>query len=87
MEADALDATPCAAGSARMKISSAANYGAINLLSDLTVKDACVIVDQSIDDPMRDLVGRVTRYMIDTREKQIREGLIKLGWTPPPSTT
>lgn len=69
-----------------MKISSAANYGSINLRSDLTVKDACVIVDQSIDDPMSDLVSRVTRYMIDTREKQIREGLIQLGWTPPSTT-
>jgi hypothetical protein len=63
------------------------NWGTINLRSDMSVKDDCVIVDQFIDDPMRDLVGRVTRYMIDAREKQIRDGLILLGWTPPPSTT
>ncbi len=67
-----------------MKISEKANWGTINLRSELSVKDSCVIVAQSIDDPMGDLVGRVTRHMIDTREKQIREGLIKLGWTPPP---
>lgn len=70
-----------------MTISAKQNWGTINLRSNMTVKDDCVIVDQSIDDPMNDLVGRVTRYMIDTREKQIREGLIQLGWTPPPSTT
>lgn len=67
-------------------ISAKQNWGTINLRSDLSVKDSCVIVDQSIDDPMSDLVGRVTRYMIDTREKQIREGLIQLGWTPPSTT-
>lgn len=67
-----------------MKIREKANWGTINLRSELSVKDSCVIVAQSIDDPMGDLVGRVTLHMIDTREKQIREGLIKLGWTPPP---
>lgn len=67
-----------------MNISAKANWGTIKLWSDMQVKDACVIVDQRIDDPLRDIVGQVTRYMIDTREAQIRKGLIKLGWTPPP---
>ena len=28
-------------------------------------------------------VPTVYRYVIDTREKSIRDGLIELGWTPP----
>ncbi len=27
----------------------------------------------------------ISRWIIDTRDEQIREGLIKLGWTPPES--
>lgn len=27
--------------------------------------------------------GMVTRWALDTSEPQIREALIKLGWTPP----
>lgn len=31
--------------------------------------------------------SQVIRYVINTREQQIQEALIALGWTPPQSTT
>ncbi|WP_313495424.1 hypothetical protein [Pseudoxanthomonas mexicana] len=64
-------------------ISASTNYGPLTLKSSMSIKDACVIVDQQIDDPLSDMVGRVSRWMIDTRYAQVRAGLIALGWTPP----
>lgn len=32
-----------------------------------------------------DLTQRIAAFLVDTREAQIREALIQLGWTPPPS--
>jgi hypothetical protein len=35
--------------------------------------------------PYDDLLRQYTRILVDTRDAKIREGLIALGWTPPPA--
>lgn len=44
--------------------------------------------EQWVTEGTTDLVDELTRQytvrLFDTREKAIREGLIALGWTPPP---
>lgn len=66
-------------------ISAKTNYGGITLKSNMSIKDACVFVDQEIETPdlTRRLSRDVSRWMIDTRDAQVRAGLIALGWTPP----
>lgn len=66
-------------------ISAKTNYGDITLKSSASIKDACVFVDQEIEvpDPISRLSRDVSRWMIDTRDAQVRAGLIALGWTPP----
>lgn len=49
------------------------------------------IIVQTVDfepngrDPVWDAVQRISRDVLDTREVQVRNALIKLGWTPPPA--
>lgn len=47
------------------------------------------VIDQVLllnkEDPVRREVEKVSRWLVDTREKGIREALITLGWTPPTS--
>jgi hypothetical protein len=31
-----------------------------------------------------DIMGKITRGILDLREDQVRQALIELGWTPPP---
>lgn len=64
-------------------IGASTNYGPLTLKSSVAIKDACVIVDQQVNDPLRDMAGHMSRWMIDTRDAQVRAGLIALGWTPP----
>lgn len=41
-----------------------------------------MIVSELVDD-IGTSFEKVMRTVMDTREQHIREGLIKLGWTPP----
>lgn len=41
------------------------------------IQDICFEKDDSVQ--------RITSFLINTREVQVREALIQLGWTPPPS--
>lgn len=41
------------------------------------------IIEQETLSIVHDYKEQVVRQLFDTREKQIREALIKLGWTPP----
>lgn len=41
-----------------------------------------LIVTEVIDD-IGTYRQRIMRHVMDTQDKQIREALIKLGWTPP----
>lgn len=68
-----------------MSISARTNYGSLTLKSSMAIKDDCVLVDQSIEQPdaVTRLARDVSRWMIDTRDAQVRAGLIALGWTPP----
>ena len=49
-----------------------------------TPKETGEIVQEifSVHDDIRSLI---TRRVMDTSEQQIREALIRLGWTPPPN--
>lgn len=45
-------------------------------------------LDMEVDDKERillthNILGDHTRQLIDTRDHLVRQGLIKLGWTPP----
>ena len=40
---------------------------------------------QEVDFVTEGIRDRVMRQVIDTREKQVRDALIALGWTPPPA--
>lgn len=44
-----------------------------------------VIVSDLIED-VGTMAQRVRRTVIDTQERQIRDALIQLGWTPPPGS-
>jgi hypothetical protein len=46
--------------------------------------EACVRDNRYID-IRRKIQGEASRKIIDTEDRFIREGLIKLGWTPPPT--
>ena len=39
--------------------------------------------DGRIEQELVDIRGRIMRQVIDTQDQQIKEALIKLGWTPP----
>lgn len=34
---------------------------------------------------LREATTVLSKWVVDTREKGIREGLVNLGWTPPPA--
>lgn len=44
-----------------------------------------IIATQVLDDRDRDIRLNIATQVINTRDAQVREALIKLGWTPPPS--
>lgn len=44
-----------------------------------------IIFTQVIDDRERDMRLNLATQVINTRDAQVREALIKLGWTPPPT--
>jgi hypothetical protein len=65
--------------------------GPYNLCSDFTLKmmlsdDAFEVHETEYDPmkPMREAVHRHHVTRVETKEKLIRDGLIALGWTPPP---
>jgi hypothetical protein len=39
--------------------------------------------DGVIEQSMTDIRGDITRMVLDTKERQIRDALVALGWTPP----
>lgn len=39
--------------------------------------------NQAIELTTRDMAGRITKEILNTKEEMIRQGLIKLGWLPP----
>ena len=41
------------------------------------------LIEQTVDWGMGDLHRQLVRQVMDTKESQIREALIALGWTPP----
>jgi hypothetical protein len=45
--------------------------------------DDTIIVEETITNLLGAKSRSFARLIIDTRERVIREGLIKLGWTPP----
>lgn len=47
-------------------------------VSDLSIDDGVIKISERLKD-------RIIYGMIDTNESHIREALIRLGWTPPPS--
>ncbi len=59
------------------------NYNTDSL--KLTVNTA--IDNTTIKQEFVDVAGQMHRWVMDTRETQIREALIKLGWTPPSSAS
>lgn len=38
---------------------------------------------QELNYEHKDIITKIFREMYDTQEKQLKEALIKLGWTPP----
>ena len=49
---------------------------------DTRIDEDVIIQDMS---ELRDgIVERMSRLIINTREQQVRDALIQLGWTPPP---
>mgnify|MGYP001585279664 CR=1 FL=1 len=51
--------------------------GLIKYTIDTTINNTQII------QVLRDNSGELARWVIDTREEQTREALIKLGWKPP----
>lgn len=45
--------------------------------------DSMVLSKGQIDLKLRKSQEQISRWVIDTKEKAIRDGLIKLGWKPP----
>lgn len=45
-----------------------------------------VNIDMQTFDLIEETHGKFIKSMYDAREKAIRDGLIKLGWTPPKET-
>lgn len=43
--------------------------------------------EQGIITQRVDILGDIQRHVIDTRDAQVRESLIALGWTPPKPDT
>ena len=43
----------------------------------------CDIKNEQIEIHLRNATSEISRWVVDTREKQIRAALIALGWTPP----
>lgn len=50
---------------------------------DLGVTISSAVRDDRYIDVTTEMAGRLTKKVIDTEERFIREGLIRLGWTPP----
>lgn len=40
-------------------------------------------IEQELYQNIGDRQERIMRWLMNTREEQIRQGLIELGWTPP----
>ena len=40
--------------------------------------------NKTITHEFEDALKRLTKEVVDTKNKAVREALIKLGWTPPP---
>lgn len=49
-----------------------------------TMPDEIILVDINEPDPVNAAIKRLNCEVYSLREKAIKEGLIKLGWTPPP---
>lgn len=45
-----------------------------------------VFPDGRIEQELVDLQGRIAREVMDTKDQQVRQALISLGWTPPGGT-
>lgn len=52
----------------------------INLVSEMKIDDGVIAITQKIGE-------QVSCWALDTHEKQVRAGLIALGWTPPRTPT
>lgn len=53
----------------------------------LTIETKASKLTGAITQTLKDsILDRTSRFIIDTTEKQIKEALIELGWTPPNST-
>lgn len=57
------------------------------LTFNIKVETECCgdIIQQTVTTEMRHFKNQVSRYLINTKDSQVREVLIKLGWTPPQS--
>lgn len=40
--------------------------------------------NEKLEIQLREATTVLSKWVFDTREEAIRDGLIKLGWTPPP---
>ena len=45
-----------------------------------TIKDGEIALDTTLE---QEAIKTVSRAILDTKEKAIRDALIRLGWTPP----
>jgi len=46
-------------------------------------KDDLIIQEEYMEDHATSYRSEITRRIMNTREDQVREALIELGWTPP----
>jgi hypothetical protein len=53
-------------------------------VSGYIVDERFINVETKISDPLHDRMKSFHHRLIDSQDQLIREGLIKLGWTPPP---
>ncbi len=49
-----------------------------------TMPDEIILVDINHPDPVKAAIKKISCEVFSLREKAVRDGLIKLGWTPPP---
>lgn len=53
---------------------------------EITSPTSFLLHEEEWTDPVGNLFHQYKTAIIETREKAIREGLIALGWVPPPET-
>ena len=57
----------------------------LGIIPEINPGTGIVRLHETLETPgLGDTIKQLSMFICDTREKAMREALIKLGWTPPP---